>query len=135
MRVVCLLFALKGYPIQIITTVQAHCLHFQMTLCTAGASYGGYPSLWGLIKEPDLYQCAISWVGVSDLSYLYSIAWSDSTEEVDKYFLPKTVGDKNAGAAPFKATSVMENAGKLKKPLLLAYAGEDQRVPLNMANV
>ena len=99
-------------------------------ICIAGASYGGYASLWGLIKEPDLYQCAISWVGVTDLSYLYSIAWSDSTEDADKYFLPKTVGDKNADAAQFKSTSVVENADKLKKPLLLAYGGEDQRVPL-----
>lgn len=38
----------------------------------AGASYGGYAALMGLVKDPDLFRCAVNWVGVSDLNLLYS---------------------------------------------------------------
>ena len=32
-----------------------------------GGSYGGYAALMGAIKTPDLFQCAISFAGVSDI--------------------------------------------------------------------
>lgn len=35
-----------------------------MTVC---ASYGGYAALMGVVKTPDLYRCAVSFGGVSDL--------------------------------------------------------------------
>lgn len=99
-------------------------------ICIAGASYGGYATLWGLIKEHDLYQCGISWVGVSDLRYLYTISWSDSSDDTTKYFLPKKVGDLEKDAAQFKATSPVEHAKLLTRPLILAYGGSDRRVPI-----
>jgi dipeptidyl aminopeptidase/acylaminoacyl peptidase len=99
-------------------------------ICIAGASYGGYASLWGLIKEPALYQCGISWVGVTDMRYRYDMAWSDSNDDVEKYYLPKKMGDLQKDAQQLKATSVVENAAKLTQPLILAYGGEDRRVPV-----
>ena len=36
-------------------------------ICIAGASYGGYATLMGLVNDPDLYQCGIDWVGVTDI--------------------------------------------------------------------
>lgn len=98
-------------------------------ICIAGASYGGYATLWGLIKEHDLYQCGISWVGVSDINLLYSVAWSDANDDTTRYFLPKKVGDQEKDAAQLKATSPLENASKLTRPLILAYGGADRRVP------
>jgi len=41
-------------------------------ICIAGASYGGYAALMGAIKEPDLYKCAISVNGATDLPRLKS---------------------------------------------------------------
>ncbi len=99
-------------------------------ICIAGASYGGYATLWGLIKEPDLYQCGISWVGVTDMSLLYTLTESDSDDDTEKFFLPLKVGDLKKDAAQLKATSVVENAAKLKRPLILAYGGSDRRVPV-----
>lgn len=36
-------------------------------LCIYGGSYGGYASLMGVAKEPDLYKCAIGYVGAYDI--------------------------------------------------------------------
>lgn len=99
-------------------------------ICIAGASYGGYATLWGLIKEPALYQCGISWVGVSDISYLYTLNESDFDDDTAKYYLPKKVADQVSDAAQIKATSPVEHAAKLKRPLILAYGGVDRRVPI-----
>jgi dipeptidyl aminopeptidase/acylaminoacyl peptidase len=98
-------------------------------ICIAGASYGGYASLFGLIKEPALYQCGFSWVGVTDLGLLYTSTLSDGDDDTAKYFLPIKVGDLKKDAAQFKATSVVENADKITQPLILAYGGVDRRVP------
>src|SRR5262249_33506883 len=38
--------------------------------CIAGASYGGYATLMGLARHPELYRCGIAWVGVTDLMLL-----------------------------------------------------------------
>jgi dipeptidyl aminopeptidase/acylaminoacyl peptidase len=98
-------------------------------ICIAGASYGGYATVMGLIKEPELYQCGISWVGVTDISLLYTLTQSDSNDDTERYFLPKKVADLKKDAEQIKATSAVENAAKLKAPLILAYGGSDARVP------
>src|SRR5690606_15979758 len=36
-------------------------------ICIYGASYGAYSALMGVVREPDLYRCAIGYVGVYDL--------------------------------------------------------------------
>lgn len=36
-------------------------------VCIVGASYGGYAALAGLTLTPELYRCAVSVAGVSDL--------------------------------------------------------------------
>ena len=39
-----------------------------------GGSYGGYATLQGIVKDPDLYACAVDYVGVSNLfSFLQTI--------------------------------------------------------------
>lgn len=99
-------------------------------VCIAGASYGGYATLMGLIRNPELYRCGISWVGVSDINLLYDVAWSDGSEQAQKYGMPVMIGDQIADAAQLKATSPLEQASRLKNPLILAYGAADVRVPL-----
>lgn len=99
-------------------------------ICIAGASYGGYATMMGLIKEPDLYQCGISWVGVSDINLLYDVTWSDMSDQWSKYGMPTLIGDQQKDAAQLKATSPIEQASRLTKPLILAYGAADVRVPL-----
>jgi dipeptidyl aminopeptidase/acylaminoacyl peptidase len=99
-------------------------------VCIAGASYGGYAVLMGLINDPQLYRCGIDWVGVTDIDLIYTANWSDLTRDWAEYGMPRMVGDRVADAAQLKATSPIRNAAKIHAPLLMAYGGEDWRVPL-----
>lgn len=102
-------------------------------ICIAGASYGGYAALMGLIRDPALYRCGINWVGVTDLKLLYQGHWSapsDQTDEERKYGFPALIGDPVADVEQFKATSPLLLASRIKQPLLLAYGGVDRRVPI-----
>lgn len=102
-------------------------------ICIAGASYGGYAALMGLANDPDLYQCGIDWAGVTDINLLYNPSWfdiSDMSDEWKAYGMPLLVGDPVKDAAQLKATSPIEQAGRIRQPLLLAYGRQDTRVPL-----
>ena len=41
-------------------------------ICIYGGSYGGYAALMGAAKDPDLYRCAVGYVGVYDLPMMYA---------------------------------------------------------------
>lgn len=99
-------------------------------VCIAGASYGGYATLMGLIKDADMYRCGVEWVGVTDINLMYSVGWSDMSDTFKQYGMPLLIGDPITDAAQLKATSPLQNAAKLRAPLLMAYGEMDQRVPL-----
>ena len=102
-------------------------------VCIAGASYGGYATLMGLINDPDLYKCGVDWVGVTDINLMYGSAnhTSDMSAEWKRYGMPEMIGDQVKDAAQLKATSPIEQAARIKQPLLLAYGGADVRVPID----
>jgi dipeptidyl aminopeptidase/acylaminoacyl peptidase len=102
-------------------------------ICIAGASYGGYATLMGLVNDPDLFKCGINWVGVTDINLMYNSGWtykSDMSDEWKQYGMPDMIGDQVKDAAQLKATSPIEQAARITQPLLLAYGGSDRRVPL-----
>jgi dipeptidyl aminopeptidase/acylaminoacyl peptidase len=102
-------------------------------ICIAGASYGGYATLMGLVNDPDLYKCGVDWVGVTDINLLYNGSWnfaSDMSAEWKKYGMPDMVGDQVKDAAQLKATSPLEQAARITQPVLMAYGGVDVRVPI-----
>ncbi len=99
-------------------------------VCIAGASYGGYAVLMGLINDPQLYRCGIDWVGVTDIDLIYTANWSDLSRTWAEYGMPKLVGDRVADAEQLRATSPIRNAARIHAPLLMAYGGEDWRVPI-----
>ena len=94
-------------------------------MCIAGWSYGGYAALMGALKNPDLYSCAISMAGVTDLQ--------DIIRDVEKYqfgkitarnFILKGFESKD----DIKANSPVKLADTLITPLFLAHGTADQRV-------
>ena len=100
-------------------------------VCIAGGSYGGYAALMGLVNDPDLYRCAVDWVGVTDLELMFSADWSDASDTWKKYGMTKLLGDPKADADRLRATSPIANVGKIHAPVLLAYGGKDKRVPID----
>ena len=98
--------------------------------CIAGASYGGYATLMGLVRYGDLYRCGVAWAAVSDINMMFDIGWSDFGDQWKGYGMPVMVGDQVKDAAQFEATSPLKQAARIKRPLLLAHGGVDRRVPV-----
>jgi acetyl esterase/lipase len=101
--------------------------------CIAGASYGGYSTLMGLVRDPELYRCGVAWVAVTDpFLYLEGSWWIDDDISSDgrRYTLPRMVGDAEKDAAMLKAASPLEQAARIRAPLLLAWGERDRRVPI-----
>lgn len=103
-------------------------------VCIAGASYGGYATLMGLVREPQLFKCGVNWVGVTDIKLMYTGSWTRSNDASDtwkQYGMPTMIGDPVKDAAQLDATSPVLLADRIRQPLLLAYGGADRRVPLD----
>jgi len=100
-------------------------------VCIIGASYGGYATLMGLVRHPELYRCGAAWVAVTDPTLLFKWSWrSDVSEEARQYSLPVMLGDPVADAAMLQEVSPVVQAARIKAPLLLAFGELDRRVPL-----
>lgn len=94
-------------------------------ICIYGGSYGGYAAGMGIAKEPDLYRCAVGYVGVYDLGMLYTrgdIGQRDSGER----FLAEAVG---GGRENLNSRSPNKLVDRIKAPILLVAGGEDFRAP------
>ncbi len=99
-------------------------------ICIAGASYGGYAVLMGLARDGDLYRCGVQWVGVTDLDLEYTSAQSDASDQYRQYGMPVLIGDRKKDAEQLHNTSPVYVADRINRPLLMAYGGEDRRVPV-----
>ena len=98
--------------------------------CIAGASYGGYATLMGLIRDDALWRCGVAWMAVTDIGLMYDLNYSDLPDTWRQFGMPNLIGDRVKDAAQLVATSPLQQAGRLKRPLLLAMGGEDRRVPI-----
>lgn len=99
-------------------------------IAIAGASYGGYATLMGLLRNPELFRAGISWAAVTDPMMMFTVDWSDIRDDSKKYRLTTTLGDPVADAAMLKAHSPLEHAAHIRQPLLMAHGGWDVRVPI-----
>jgi dipeptidyl aminopeptidase/acylaminoacyl peptidase len=101
--------------------------------CIAGASYGGYSTLMGLVRHPELYRCGIAWVAVTDpFLLLEGSFWvrDDINDAGRRYSLPQMVGDAKADFEMLTAVSPLAQAERIRAPLFLAFGDSDLRVPL-----
>jgi len=91
-----------------------------------GGSYGGYATLMGLVKEPDLYSAGIDYVGVSNMfTFLETIPpyWKPMLE-----MMYEMVGDPKADSLMFREVSPVFHVDKIKAPLFIAQGANDPRV-------
>jgi dipeptidyl aminopeptidase/acylaminoacyl peptidase len=93
-----------------------------------GGSYGGYATLSGITKTPDLYAAAVNYVGVSNLfTFMKTIPpyWEPFRRQ-----MYEMVGnpDDPADKARMTATSPALNADRIRTPLLVAQGARDPRV-------
>lgn len=97
-------------------------------VCIVGASYGGYAAMWGAVKTPELYRCAVSFAGVSDLTDMLSSGlWDDSTV-MSREFLRDRVGDPDKDRSALDEVSPLKHADRVHIPMLIAHGENDLRV-------
>jgi pimeloyl-ACP methyl ester carboxylesterase len=102
-------------------------------VCIVGASYGGYAALAGATLEPDVYRCAASVAGPSDVRKLVNWAVADRGDQgvgVERYWL-RYMGPKSDLAA----ISPARQAGKAKIPILLVHGRDDTVVPYAQSRI
>jgi pimeloyl-ACP methyl ester carboxylesterase len=100
-------------------------------VCIVGASYGGYAALAGAAFTPDLYKCAVSIAGISDLDDM--IGWSKRTYGSDSAlidYVHKVMGDPDKDSVRIRATSPAQQVGRIKIPILLVHGTDDGIVPI-----
>jgi dipeptidyl aminopeptidase/acylaminoacyl peptidase len=94
-----------------------------------GGSYGGYATLMGIVKEPDLYTAAVDYVGVSNLFTFMKTIPPYWKPYLDMFY--EMVGNPQADSTQLAATSPVFNADKIKTPLFVAQGANDPRVNKN----
>lgn len=94
-------------------------------ICIVGWSYGGYAALMGALRSPELYACAVSMAGVTDLK--------DMINDIKKYrfgnlaarnFILKGLDTRQE----IKENSPVKLADQLTVPLFLAHGKHDESV-------
>ena len=91
-----------------------------------GGSYGGYATLAGVTYTPDLYACAVDYVGVSNMfTFMKTIPpyW-----EPYKAMFYEMVGDPVKDSLLLAEVSPALHAGNIKTPLFVAQGANDPRV-------
>lgn len=91
-----------------------------------GGSYGGYATLAGITYTPDLYACAVDYVGVSNLfTFMNTIPpyW-----EPYKKMMYEMVGDPKADSLAMRESSPVFHMNNVKCPLFIAQGANDPRV-------
>ncbi len=98
-------------------------------ICIYGGSYGGYATLVGATFTPELYSCAVSIVGPSNLK-----TW---IETVPPYWAPmiamlhKRVGHPETDEGFLWSRSPLSRVGDIKVPMIIAHGANDPRVKLS----
>lgn len=94
-----------------------------------GGSYGGYATLAGVTYTPDLYRCAIDYVGVSNLfSFLETIPpyWKPYLD-----MMHEMVGHPEKDKDMMHANSPVFHVDKIKAPLFIVQGAKDPRVNID----
>ena len=91
-----------------------------------GGSYGGYATLMGLVKEPDLYAAGVDYVGVSNMfTFMKSTPayWKPMME-----MLYEMWGHPVKDSIMLREVSPVFHVDKIKAPLFIAQGANDPRV-------
>lgn len=96
-----------------------------------GASHGGYATLRGLTKTPDLYVCGVDYVGVSNIETFFNSFpeyWKPYKELVKEIWYDL---DKPEELKIAREVSPIHHIDKIKKPLFVVQGANDPRVNIN----
>ena len=101
-------------------------------VCIVGASYGGYSALAGAAFTPELYACAASIAGVSDLPMMLGMERKSAGSDSDAVaYWSDHIGPANDPNTIAKSPA--RSASKVRAPVLLIHGAEDSVVPIQQS--
>lgn len=95
-----------------------------------GGSHGGYATLMGMIKTPDLYACGVDYVGVSNIfTFMKSIPeyWKPFLAMLKEIWYDTDLKEEEIA----REVSPVYQIDKIKKPLFVVQGANDPRVNIN----
>ncbi|MEG3181718.1 S9 family peptidase [Sphingomonas sp. LT1P40] len=97
-------------------------------VCIMGASFGGYAAMWAAVRNPEIYRCAISFAGISDVASM--LRYDRQSFAAPRY--ARAWRDKVRGESDFDldAVSPIKAVNRLNVPILIAHGDKDDNVPL-----
>jgi dipeptidyl aminopeptidase/acylaminoacyl peptidase len=100
-------------------------------VCMSGASYGGYAALHAIVRNADMWKCAVAGLAVTDLKYQLTTVEGDTAGSEAGVKLWKAIlGTQDLSSPLVREISPVFHAAKIKRPVFL-YAGQDDiRVPI-----
>jgi dipeptidyl aminopeptidase/acylaminoacyl peptidase len=96
-----------------------------------GGSHGGYATLMGLVKTPELYKCGVDYVGVSNIETFFASFpeyWKPYTAMVKEIWYDL---DNPEEAKIAKEVSPVYQLDKINKPLFVVQGANDPRVNIH----
>jgi dipeptidyl aminopeptidase/acylaminoacyl peptidase len=95
-------------------------------ICIVGISYGGYAALAGVAFTPELYRCAVSIAGLSDLHEVFDDVRSDAGRRSALYSsVVRQIGDPNSDRDAIAAASPRRHVDRITAPVLLIHGERD----------
>ena len=105
-------------------------------ICIVGGSYGGYAALAGATFTPDLYACAVSFAGVSDLPILLRSDIDEAGKDSKTAsFWSSRIGSLDNDSEVLRATSPARHADQVKCPILLMHGEGDTTVRIKQSEL
>lgn len=101
-------------------------------ICIFGASYGGYAALMGAMQYSNLYKCAISASGPSDLNRMLN--WQANQDGGDSLSVKYWTSQMGSSSQRNEASPAL-HADKVAIPVLLLHGKEDNIVPVQQSEV
>jgi len=101
-------------------------------ICIVGGSWGGYLALVGATFTPDVYACAISYAGLSDLDHDLYTGTSFESESVSVW--KRRLGADKDGSK-LQAQSPANFADRVKIPILLIHSDKDTTVDIDQSEI
>ncbi|HEY4247148.1 MAG TPA: prolyl oligopeptidase family serine peptidase [Lacunisphaera sp.] len=103
-----------------------------------GTGFGGYLAADSVASEPALYRCAVSISGIYDWAELirdnrFNQEMSAPYNSSSFYSILYRLGDPKKEPEKFNALSVLQHAGQIRVPLLMAYGEFDSGILISQA--
>ncbi|MEP9358632.1 S9 family peptidase [Sphingomonas sp. KR3-1] len=97
-------------------------------VCIMGASYGGYAAMLAAVRNPEIYRCAISFAGLSDVAA--QLRYDRKSFAASRYY--RNWRDKVRGDKDFELDTIspLKMAEKMTVPILIAHGTKDRTVPV-----